>query len=147
MMHAQKILKNEKGSVIIFALMILVLLTLIGISATKTTNVELQIAGNETAYKKALYNADAGISYALVSLDESSISSLSSGASLPVQSGQPFDLTYLGVLNPGESPVKIEVQSDSAGGSRDGDVSVVAGIQLPTPQTGAVATQGEEGEY
>ncbi len=54
--------KNETGSVtIIAALMILVILTLIGISATSTTVVELQIAANDQFHKIAFYNADSGL--------------------------------------------------------------------------------------
>jgi len=53
---------NETGSVtIIAALMILVILTLIGISATSTTTVELQIAANDQYHKVAFYNADSGL--------------------------------------------------------------------------------------
>jgi hypothetical protein len=53
--------KNEDGSVLIVALLILVLLTIIGISATTTTNIELQIAGNEKFHKIAFYHADSGV--------------------------------------------------------------------------------------
>ena len=53
--------KNEEGSVVIVALLILVFLTLIGISATTTTQIELQIAGNEKSHKIAFYNADSGV--------------------------------------------------------------------------------------
>ena len=54
--------QNETGSVtIIAALMILVILTLIGISATSTTTVELQIAANDQFHKIAFYNADSGL--------------------------------------------------------------------------------------
>jgi len=60
-----KILSNqitgEEGSVLIVALMILVFLTSIGISATTTTEIELQVAGNEAYHKVAFYNADSGV--------------------------------------------------------------------------------------
>jgi type II secretory pathway component PulK len=52
---------NEKGSVLVVALVILVLLTIIGISATTTTNIETQIAGNEKSQKIAFYVADSGV--------------------------------------------------------------------------------------
>ncbi len=51
--------KNEEGSVLIVALIILVLLTLLGIYATKTTEVEIQIAGNDYRYKRNVYSAEA----------------------------------------------------------------------------------------
>jgi hypothetical protein len=54
--------QNETGSVtIIAALMILVILTLIGITATSTTIVELQIAANDQFHEIAFYNADSGL--------------------------------------------------------------------------------------
>ena len=52
---------NEDGSVLVVALLIMILLTLIGISATNTTNIELQISGNEKTHKIAFYRADSGI--------------------------------------------------------------------------------------
>ena len=55
-------LKNEDGAVTIIAgLLILVILTLIGISATNTTTVELKIAANDQFHKIAFFNADSGL--------------------------------------------------------------------------------------
>ncbi len=51
--------KNEEGSVLIVALIVLVLLTLLGIFATRTTEVEIQIAGNDYRYKRNVYSAEA----------------------------------------------------------------------------------------
>lgn len=53
--------RGEQGSVLVVALLILVLLTIIGVSATTTTNIETQVAGNEKFHKIAFYNADSGI--------------------------------------------------------------------------------------
>ena len=52
---------NENGAVLIIALIILVLLTLVGISVTRTTEIEIQIAGNQQFQKIAFYTADSGI--------------------------------------------------------------------------------------
>jgi hypothetical protein len=52
---------NEEGSVLVVALLLLVLLTIMGISATTTSNIEIQIAGNERFHKIALYHADSGV--------------------------------------------------------------------------------------
>jgi hypothetical protein len=54
-------LQNEEGSVIVVVLFILVIVTLIGISDTSNTVVELQIASNDQLQKIAFYNADSGI--------------------------------------------------------------------------------------
>jgi Tfp pilus assembly protein PilX len=48
----------EQGSVLVIALMILVLLTVIGISATTTTDIETLIARNEQEYVREFYVAD-----------------------------------------------------------------------------------------
>jgi hypothetical protein len=53
--------KHEEGSVLIVALFILVILTLLGIMATTTTETEIQIAGNEKFHKIAFQNADSGV--------------------------------------------------------------------------------------
>jgi hypothetical protein len=52
---------DDKGSVLVMALLILVILTILGISASTTTEIEIQIAGNEKFHKIAFYNADSGI--------------------------------------------------------------------------------------
>ena len=56
-----KQLINEQGSVMVVALLMLSLLTIIGISAAKTSGIETQIAANEKFHKTAFYNADSGI--------------------------------------------------------------------------------------
>lgn len=57
-MKDRGVLTNEYGSVTVVALMMLVLLTIIGVSATTTSDVELQIAGNDRVYRENLYNAE-----------------------------------------------------------------------------------------
>ena len=56
-------IRNEEGSVLVIALMILVLLTIIGISTSTTSEIDVQIAGNDKLYKNVLYTADAGIEH------------------------------------------------------------------------------------
>ncbi|MBE0595779.1 MAG: pilus assembly PilX N-terminal domain-containing protein [Desulfuromonadales bacterium] len=65
MTHPCSPLSNERGSVLILALLILVMLTIIGMSATTTTNFEVKIAANERQYHSAFYAAEAGLSYVL----------------------------------------------------------------------------------
>jgi hypothetical protein len=56
-------LRNQRGISLVLALMILLVLTLIGISAISTTTFETNIAGNERLYNRAFYSADAGVEY------------------------------------------------------------------------------------
>ena len=57
-MYSLSILHNERGSALVIALLMLVVLTLIGISATTTTTFELQIASNDKLARTAFYVAD-----------------------------------------------------------------------------------------
>jgi hypothetical protein len=50
--------KREEGTIMPIALVLLLLLTMIGIAATMTSEVEIRIAGNEIAYKENLYYAE-----------------------------------------------------------------------------------------
>jgi hypothetical protein len=56
-------LKNQKGVSLVIALLILLVLTLLGISAISTTTFETNIAGNERLYNRAFYASDAGVDY------------------------------------------------------------------------------------
>ena len=53
-------LGNEKGSVLVVGMLIMVLLTVIGIAATTTTSIEVNIAGNNRWYQVAFYAAEGG---------------------------------------------------------------------------------------
>jgi Tfp pilus assembly protein PilX len=50
--------KGEEGVVVVIALMMLVFLTLLGISATSTTLTEMRIAENENMFRQNLYSAE-----------------------------------------------------------------------------------------
>jgi len=59
-------LNNEKGSVLIIAVMFLMLLTVLGIFATTTSTIEVQISGNDKINKMVFYAADSGTHYVAV---------------------------------------------------------------------------------
>ena len=52
--------RGEGGNVLLITLIILVLLTIIGISATRTASIDMQVAGNNMVYKKNLFTAEGG---------------------------------------------------------------------------------------
>jgi Tfp pilus assembly protein PilX len=56
---------NEEGSVIVLSMVLLVLLTMLGISATQTSTIEVQIASNERTALQNFYQAEAGEHVAL----------------------------------------------------------------------------------
>ncbi len=52
-------INDEKGSIMVVSLIILVLATMIGIAATITASLELQISGNDVRYAENFYRAEA----------------------------------------------------------------------------------------
>jgi hypothetical protein len=57
-MIRKQIMNNEEGAVLIVALMMLVVLSFLGFSASTTSQIETKIAGNERFYKQDLYFSD-----------------------------------------------------------------------------------------
>ena len=51
---------NDRGSVLLISILMLLLLTVIGIAATNTTTIELLISGNDKVHKMAFHQADGG---------------------------------------------------------------------------------------
>jgi hypothetical protein len=54
-------IKNEKGSVLVYALVMLALTTVMGITAVNTARIDIQIAGNDMIAKQAFYAANSGV--------------------------------------------------------------------------------------
>lgn len=67
---------QEQGSVLVIALILLVLLTLIGISASKNTETEIMIAGNERVFKQNFYLAEGAAMRAVQIMEGEDIDSL-----------------------------------------------------------------------
>jgi hypothetical protein len=58
-------INNEKGSVVVLALIMVVLLSLLGMAVTRTTSIDVQVAGNEGRAVQNLYKAESADNYAL----------------------------------------------------------------------------------
>ena len=65
-------LNNEKGSAIVIALIVLVMLTIIGTVSTSNTVFELQIVRNEAIYRRNFYRAESAIVEAAQGLETAS---------------------------------------------------------------------------
>ena len=52
---------SENGSVTIIALILLVVMTIIGISASRTATIDIKIAANQIPYKKSFYISEGGV--------------------------------------------------------------------------------------
>jgi len=75
-MRTTSILSNEQGALmIITSVMLLVMLTIISVAASKTANTEISIAANEYVYQRCFYNAEGAI-MEVVDLLEGSASAL-----------------------------------------------------------------------
>jgi len=68
-MKEKCLLRNEDGSVLVIALVMLALLTIMGISATTTSNIELQIASHDEVYTENVYLAEAAAMEAIQRLE------------------------------------------------------------------------------
>jgi hypothetical protein len=58
-------LKNEDGAAILVALMILMVVTIIGVSSSKKTTMELQVVRNDGVYKQNFYQAEGAANEAI----------------------------------------------------------------------------------
>jgi hypothetical protein len=65
-----RMLNNEDGIVMIAAVMMLALLTIIGLSASRTSNIEMQIANNTMEHTRTFYAAEAGLAHAMKMLED-----------------------------------------------------------------------------
>jgi len=57
-------MRNEKGYVLVAAIMMLALVTIIGLAMSKTSTTESQISTNYLLYERAFYTAEAGLELA-----------------------------------------------------------------------------------
>ncbi len=64
-----QIANNDRGVVLIAAILILVILTLLGVTGINTSSTETSIAVNEQIYKMNFYSAEAGRSYIVANTD------------------------------------------------------------------------------
>jgi hypothetical protein len=136
------IIRNERGTVLVVALMILVILTIIGIVVVTTSTRNIQIAGYDVLYKQAFYNADAGISF-LVGTSPLT-GALSPGDTIASMNN--FDLIFLRQLSNVPPPYgQIEVQSNGQDKNGKAFASIIAGYQYSPGGMGALPGPGYEG--
>jgi hypothetical protein len=69
MTRVKDIITNEEGSVLIVTLVILVLITIMGLTVTRNADIDIQIAKNEREYVQEFYTADSAWRVAIQWLD------------------------------------------------------------------------------
>jgi len=72
-MKERSIINLEDGNVLIVSLILLVLLTMLGISATRTSSIDMQVAGNNMTYKRNLFTAEAAAYQAVQIMEETDL--------------------------------------------------------------------------
>ena len=109
--------QSEEGSVIILAFILLVVLTVIGMFATRTSTIDIQIAANEIPYRQNFYIAEGGVqreaaevsrgSYPIVDVKAAQTLATQASGTLPAPSphqvdGQSynFQVDYVGFFTP-----------------------------------------------
>ena len=84
------LLKNEKGSVMVVGMLVLMLASLIGIAAITTSSIEVEVTANDKTHKENFYRAEGAAMLAAQLLEDEK----DSGALQDLPYGQP-DLTTL----------------------------------------------------
>lgn len=64
-------LTNENGTILVISLIILALASMIGIAATMTASIELQVSGNDMRYAENFYRAEAAAMVGARAIEES----------------------------------------------------------------------------
>ena len=131
-----KTINNEQGFVLIASLMMLMILLIIGIAATNTTTIELQISGNDKVNKMAFYSAESGLSFVYGSPALYGSSNLTA-AGLRFPSGAPGDTP--------EDPSQRQILGTD--GAQFFQGTVVYGGSGAMPRNSSAENTFSEGEY
>jgi hypothetical protein len=93
---------NDRGVVLIFALVLMLVLTIIGSSATLTSQIDLKLSGNTKVIRTSFYVADGGIM-----LSPKAISRIITDRDLPTPEQTPL-ITYDDYAKVDEDPVLLK---------------------------------------
>ena len=66
-------IKDQSGVALVLALIMIVILTLIGLASTYTSNFELKLSGNKRGTTDAFYAADSGVQVVVANVDNFSL--------------------------------------------------------------------------
>ncbi len=127
------ILKNKDGNAIVIAMMVLVLLTIIGTSATRNTTVELQIVRNDIVHREQVYRAESAAMEGSQWLQNATVATLEDLDPLNFINQVDIDLTDLN-LNGAED---WNSWAQSAADPGDGGATVFTGYKI-VDETGPV---------
>lgn len=80
-------LMNEAGSMIVYILMVLTLLTIVGLASIRTANTEVEIASTELVFQRNFYLAEGAAMEAVRWLDNNTITGLNGPAWMEMTAG------------------------------------------------------------
>jgi len=101
-------IRNEEGTVMVISLLIMAILTILGLSAIDTSNVEILITTNERVYKQNFYKAEASVIAAAQQLQDASPAQLSNVANIDWLINTDFRLNTLEYQNPSGTWVSLQ---------------------------------------
>ncbi len=91
-------MRNERGVVLVIAVLIMITATFLGIAAVMTSDIEVRMSGNQRSMEGALYAADGGIDNGLSWL-------VNSGATKPDEPDLPTMKETKEILDPGKDRI------------------------------------------
>jgi Tfp pilus assembly protein PilX len=124
-------LKNEAGSILVISLIVLALASMIGIAATMTSSLELQVSGNDRHYAENFYRAEAAVMAGAHAIEGSVAAVLNAGkykaegetgdektlpteADLPVSDDIADDANWAAGVGSADAPVAISTNGYTA---------------------------------
>ena len=141
---AEKKIGNEKGIVLVVALLLIAVLVLLGSTAIMTTTTDMKIAGNYREGVKALYDSEAGLHYAIGLLKAGTLTLPASGTTTPtitVPSG--FSFSNITLTNISSSRYRLSAKGNAANGAgKTVETIFTMASSVPPVTDGAVAMYG-----
>lgn len=139
MKNLRKTINNEQGFVLVASLMMLMILLIIGIAATNTTTIELQITGNDKVAKQTFYQADGGTEAGIRIVEDCIDAAGFDGGSWYGVTVNNVDLYMNDTLPAG-------VDASLVQGAQQTDLRFLAGAAQTTPGSGSQMAAGYEGK-
>jgi hypothetical protein len=127
------VLKNEQGSAIVVAMLVLLLLTIIGVAATQNSITELAIVRNDLLFKDQLFNAEGAAMEAAQWIENEPDTTLQNITTIAELSQTDIDLSVPLNLNDATWAMSA-IDPDIPDGSPDG---IITGYRI-VDQTGPV---------
>jgi len=127
---------NEDGSLIIFTLMVLALLTIVGMASIRTANTEIEIAGSELLYQRNFYLAEGAAMEAVNRLaDPANTITTSSGPNWMVMTPGLLNAGNIDTYWDGAMPASSDVDPDGSARYIAAYEGIAAGSSLDMSKT------------